>query len=108
MYVGLISHVPRMVFCLLTPLILKLSKWILHLTVLEYVLQKSCPHRMQFNYDHPVGCLLTAAFPTSVVVAVAESLLQKVKNRAGRKRVEPQLPTVRPFIMPYLQDLTQP
>lgn len=61
---------------------------------------------MQHSFDNQIGRLLAAGFPELLVVAVAESILQRVKNRAGAERAETQRWMARPVAMPYMHQVS--
>lgn len=44
-------------------------------------LRKSCPHLMKSSFSAQLDRLKVAGFPSSILYAVAECLLQKVKKR---------------------------
>lgn len=59
---------------------------------------------MQESFDWQVSRLLAAGYPSQVIVAVAESLLQRVKH--GAERVGARGLTGRPLVMPYVHTLS--
>lgn len=59
----------------------KLVKRAIASLCLESALRKSCAHMTQSSFEHQVKRLLLAGFPVSVVNAVAETLLEKVKAK---------------------------
>lgn len=73
---------------------------------MQSALSKSCRHRMQESFNYQVCRLLTAGFPSKVVVAVGEPLLQRVKSVARGARTCTQRLKGRPEVMPFVHALS--
>ncbi|CAN7939269.1 unnamed protein product, partial [Ixodes hexagonus] len=69
---------------------------------LESALRKSCAHRLQASFSKQLARLLSAGFPDSVLMSVAETILQKVKGHTARKKTQSALRNVRPEAVPYV------
>ncbi|XP_065288624.1 uncharacterized protein [Dermacentor albipictus] len=67
---------------------------------LESSLQKSCPHLMQTSFENQASRLVAAGFPHSVLIAVSETLLQKLK--LGTRVKDDRRKTDKPLVVPYL------
>lgn len=63
-------------------------------------------HATPHSFEHQISHLLAAEFFELLVGGVAKSLLQKVKNRAGKEGAQTQSQTVRPLIMPYMHKVS--
>lgn len=66
---------------------------------------KSCPHAMQVSFENQLARLYAAGFPSSVVVAVSKTLLQKVKG-LKRKTPSPVQKGGKPAVVPYVHQLS--
>lgn len=74
---------------------------------LESALVRSCSHERQASFRAQIERLKAAAFPQSVLAAVAETLLKKLKGRS-RKQCLKDAPSgrERPLVVPYLHRVT--
>lgn len=67
---------------------------------LESALTKSCVHMVETSFKIQVKRLQNAGFPSAVVCAVAETLLQKLKGKRRNTRDWPE--QRRPQVVPYM------
>lgn len=65
-------------------------------------LKKSCDHKMHDSFCAQIGRLAEAGYPRSVVGAVAESLLQKLKGATKAAAADSAQRLTRPEVMPYV------
>nr|XP_037287876.1 uncharacterized protein LOC119180841 [Rhipicephalus microplus] len=66
---------------------------------LESALTKSCEHMLETSFTAQIERLKNAGFPSSVLSAVAETLLQKMKGKKKTKQTGPEqrIPQVLPY-----------
>lgn len=61
---------------------------------------------MHQSFQKQVERLILAGFPCSVITAVAESLLQKIKRGGRKERADVVRKTVRPEVVPYVHKVS--
>lgn len=76
------------------------------LMCLESALRKSCLHRTLPSFENQGCCLLHSGFPNSVLIAVSETLLQKLKRGIGSTTTENHRKVLRPEVVPYVHKLS--
>lgn len=68
---------------------------------LESAIKKSCQHCMQSSFQHQIERLKKAGYPRTVLTAIVESLLQKIKGKQTRIHTPEEYRSVRPVAIPY-------
>lgn len=81
----------------------KLVKRSIASSCLQAALAKSCPHTLQESFEKQIDRLSSAGFPATVLLAVAEKLLRKVKTGPQQPRDRPNR---RPQVIPYLHKVS--
>ncbi|KAG0425519.1 hypothetical protein HPB47_027317, partial [Ixodes persulcatus] len=76
----------------------KLVKRSIASSCMQAALVKSCPHSMAESFEQQTVRLAEGGYPSSVLLAVAETLLKKIKGGPHQRR---DRPSKRPQVIPY-------
>ena len=66
-------------------------------------LTKSCTHKVSHSFDNQISRLLASGFPSTLLVAVASSLLKK---KGASPSVSPQQSPNKYVVMPYIHTIS--